>query len=362
MTRQARIKSVLRAIYHDVAHPAGFGGRQALFDAARDHVSDLTLEDVDEWLRGETVYTLHRHARHKFPRNKTISHSVGEWCQADLADMQSYATSNDGFKYLLTFIDVFSKRATAVPIKSKNMTHVSEALDSILADFHCHNLLTDRGLEFNNTRVKDVMSKYGTRLCFAHNEAIKAAVVERFNRTLKTRMHRYFTSKGTRRYIDVLESLLLAYNQSVHSSTGLKPVDVDSHSASDVFRKLYGAETHRQLLLKEPKDKALFRVGDLVRIRYVLTPMQKSYWPMFSDQVYTVSTVVPDFPYHMYRVENWKGETMNRKYYAHDLLRVSKDVKYRVEKVLKRRGNMSFVKWVGYPSEANSWVRGLVNV
>lgn len=352
----------MRSIYHDVRHPAGYSSQQKLLDAAREQIHDLTLEEVDEWLRGEPVYTLHRHARNRFERNKTISHGVGEWCQADLADMQSYASANDGFRYLLTFIDVFSKRATAKPIKSKNMRDVAEALECILDDFPCGSLLTDRGLEFNNSAVKAVTAKWGVQLCFAHNEAIKAAVVERFNRTLKTRMHRYLTAKGTRRYVDVLDSLLHAYNHSVHSSTGMRPVDVDSEAAPLVFEKMYGVSTHRELLLRGPTDTAVFSVGDMVRIRYILTPMQKSYLPMFSDQVYTVSAVVPDHPHHMYRVKNWKGETMDRKYYAHDLLRVSKNVKYRVEKVLKRRGNRSFVKWIGYPDEANSWARNLTDL
>lgn len=356
------VRTVLRSIYYDVKHPAGFSSKRKLFEAARLRVPGLTLAQVDEWLRGETVYTLHRPARHRFARNKTIAHSEGEWCQADLADMQAYAASNDGFRYLITFIDVFTKKAAAVPIKTKNMTDVSQGLETILKEFRCSSLLTDRGLEFNNAKVREVTERYGVRLCFAHNEAIKAAVVERFNRTLKGRMHKYFTSVGTRRYLDVLGSLLESYNHSVHSSTGMRPVDVDSESSKSVFKKLYGVSTHRKLLTRAPIDDAKFSVGDTVRLRYILTPMQKSYLPMFSDQVYTVSAVIPDHPYHMYRIRNWAGETMDRKYYAHDLHQVSASVRHRVEKVLKRRGNMSLVKWVGYPHEANSWVKRLSSV
>lgn len=351
------MNDVLRSIYYNVQHTAGFSSKRKLFEAARDRLPDLTLEQVEEWLRGETVYTLHRPARNRFARNMTIAHAEGEWCQADLADMQGYADANDGHRFLITFIDVFTKKATAVPIKSKNMNDVAAGLDSILSEFRCRNLLTDRGLEFNNAKVKELMDKYDIRLCFAHNEQIKAAVVERFNRTLKTRMHKYFTSKGTRRYVNVLDALISSYNRTVHSSTGMRPIDVDSSNTDVVFRRLYGASSQRALNLKKPVDVRNLKVGDNVRIRYILTPMQKSYFPMFSDQVYTISAVVPEYPFHMYRVKNWAGNVMNRKYYAHDLQLVSKDVRHRVERVLKRRGNRALVKWIGYPNEANSWIR-----
>jgi hypothetical protein len=58
------------------------------------------------------------------------------------------------------------------------------------------------------------------------NDDIKAACVERFNRTLKTRMFRYFTARHTNRWLDVLQSLIESYNKSIHRSIGMAPNDV----------------------------------------------------------------------------------------------------------------------------------------
>ena len=272
---------ILRSLYYDVRSPAGYSSVQKLYTAASEKMPSLTLKQVEEWLRGETAYTLHRQARRHFKRNPIVSHSIGEWCQADLVDMQSLASSNNGYKYLLTFIDVFSKRATAVPLKSKSMNAVAEALVKIFDEFVCFNLLTDRGKEFRNSAVHEVMENYGVQLRFSYNEAIKASVAERLNRSLKTRMHRYFTARGTRRYIDVLDSLLRSYNNSVHRSIGMKPVDVTSETSPQVFSKLYGVTNEREMLLKQPEKDPCFRIGDTVRMKYYLEPMEKSYFPLF---------------------------------------------------------------------------------
>lgn len=349
---------VLRSIFYDVRNPAGFSSINKLHAAASQVLPGISINDVNQWLRGETTYTLHRNSRRYFKRNPVISHCIGEWCQSDVVDVQAYAKYNEGNRYLLTFIDVFSKKATAKPMKTKAMNEVASCLDEILSEFICFNLLTDRGLEFKNRAVQKIMDKYGTRLRFSHNEAIKACVAERFNRTLRGKMHKYFTSKGTRKYIDILDDLIYSYNHSHHRSIKMRPVDVTAETSSDVFRNLYGVDNERSFLEQGPTDPARFKIGDVVRRRYYLPPLEHSYFPTFTDMTFTVSSVILDHPRHMYRLRDWEGSELPQKFYAEDLLRVSGDVKYRIEKVLKRRKDgQCFVKWTGYPSSANSWVR-----
>lgn len=352
---------VLRSIYYDVGHHAGLTSIQKLYAAACTKLPGLKKEQVEEWLRGEAVHTLHKQARRNFPRNPIIAHAIGEWCQSDLVDMQAYAKSNKGYRYLLTFIDVFSKKATAVPVKSKSMHDVSKALESVLSQFVCFNLLVDRGKEFKNSAVQALMDKYGIRLRFSHNTAIKASVAERFNRTLRSKMHKYFTYKGTRRYIDVLPLLLDSYNNSVHRSIGMRPIDVTPQTSATVFRNLYGVANERKMIIAGPQEKQKYKVGDIVRVRYHLGQMDKSYFPLFTDQTFTIDAVIRDYPRYTYRLKNWREKVLDRKFYDHDLERVTSNVNYRIEKVLKRRGGESFVKWIGYPHAANSWVRSVDN-
>ena len=94
----------------------------------------------------------------------------------------------------------------------------------------------------------------------------------------------------------------------------------------------------------------------MVRMRYHLAPMEKAYFPLFTDQVFTVTAVTKDHPRHMYRLKTWDDKILERKFYSEDLVRVADNVDYRIEKVLKRRGNAVLVKWTGYPHSANTWI------
>jgi len=94
---------------------------------------------------------------------------------------------------LLTCIDVFSKRAWAVPVRRKTGQNVAEAFKKILADGNCNMLQSDKGIEFLNSTFQSILRRRGIKFYTSENEDLKAAVVERFNRTLKTKMFRYFT-------------------------------------------------------------------------------------------------------------------------------------------------------------------------
>ena len=127
---------------------------------------------------------------------------------------------NDGYKYLLTGIDVFSKYAFAKPLKSKTGQEVASAFAEIFKLGRIPlKIQTDDGREFRNKNVQDLFKHFGIHWFSTKNEG-KAQTVERFNRTLKGRMYRYFSAKNTcgrsprrtkyaaRRWVDVLDKLV----------------------------------------------------------------------------------------------------------------------------------------------------------
>jgi len=98
----------------------------------------------------------------------------------------------------------------------KTGREVSRAFEKILTDGYKPNMVqSDKGTEFLNSTFKSMLKRHDIKIYTSENEDIKAAVVERFNRTLKTEMYRYFTARNTRRYIDVLPDLLHSYNHTV---------------------------------------------------------------------------------------------------------------------------------------------------
>ena len=179
-----------------------------------------SVREAKTFLAGRDAYTLHKPRRIRFPRRKTYSKGITDLFQIDLVDLSNLASFNDGMRYLLTCIDVFSKRAWAVPVRRKSARDVAEAFEKILAEGYRPNMVqSDKGTEFLNSIFQSMLRRHDIHFYTSENEDLKAAVVERFNRTLK-RMFRYFTHANTRRYVDALDDML--HSQIIRSIDRLK--------------------------------------------------------------------------------------------------------------------------------------------
>ncbi|XP_054163275.1 uncharacterized protein LOC128961092 [Oppia nitens] len=152
--------------------------------------------------------------------------------------------------------------------------------------------------------------------------------IERFNRTLKSRMFKYFTANGTRRYVDVLQKLVNAYNTSYHRS-----IDVAT--------------------------------GDLVRKVYEMSKFDKGYYPNWTDQVFTVVKTIKGDNQYVFRLSDGQGNIIEQRFYPQEIQKIKENL-YRIERVIRsrvRRGRRQyFVKWLNYPEEYNSWIDSIQDV
>ena len=121
---------------------------------------------------------------------------------ADLADMTAFKDYNDGYTFLLLVIDIFSKYGYLVPLKNKKGETVANALKTIFKERKLEKLWTDKGREFYNKDVKELIELYSTE-----NEE-KSSIVERWIRTIKEKMWKYFTDNNTYNYMNVLPELV----------------------------------------------------------------------------------------------------------------------------------------------------------
>ena len=133
--------------------------------------------------------------------------------------MQPCSRSNSGYKYPLTVIDVFSNYGWIVPLKTKTGKEVAMAFQKLFTSTNASasHLWTDKGTEFYNQQVKRVMTANNIALYSTEN------VVERWYRTLKNIMWKYFTANNAQKYIDVLSGMVEKYNNTYHRSIKLKP-------------------------------------------------------------------------------------------------------------------------------------------
>jgi len=95
--------------------------------------------------------------------------------------MSSLAAFNDGARYLLTCVDVFSKRAWAawaVPVRTKSGRDVANAFEKILIDGTPNMVQSDKGIEFLNSTFQSMLKRRGIKFYTSENEDLKASVVE----------------------------------------------------------------------------------------------------------------------------------------------------------------------------------------
>ena len=157
-------------------------------------------------------------------------------------------------------IDVFSKYGWAAPLKYKRGSEVANALRKIFKKNKCKKLWVDSGTEFYNKDVYKLLKENDIEIYSTNNDE-KCSVIERWNRTIKTQLWRYFSANGTQKYIDILQPLIDKYNATKHRSIGMTPTDARKPSNhQQVFKKLYLKKVQTRLV--KPK----YEVGDKVRI------------------------------------------------------------------------------------------------
>ena len=123
---------------------------------------------------------------------------------------------------------------------------MTKAVDLLLENFkrrfgmYPNVIQFDEGKEFYNVGVRNLLENHD--VCYFSTQSDKkAAIVERFNRTLKTMMWKYFYSKGTYDWVGALDELTENYNKTKHGSILMKPKDVNNTNGNLVWVTLYGS-------------------------------------------------------------------------------------------------------------------------
>ena len=345
-----RIDNMIHAAFTTPKAPGSFGGVRKL-----QRVTGESKKKVVKYLSGQDAYTLHKPRMIHFLRRKTYSKGIADLYQADLVDLSNISHHNDGYRYLLTCIDVFSKKAWAVPLRTKSSRDVANAFENILFERRCTLLQTDKGTEFLSATFQNMLKRHNVTFYTSQNDDIKAAVVERFNRTLKTKMYKFFTFKSTRRYLDDLQNLIDSYNSTKHRAIGMAPNDVNETTEELVRSRLYPIKN------RKTSTRWRYNVGDAVRISRRKGTFDKSYEGNWSREIFKIDSRLPTVPV-TYTLTDLMGESIKGRFYQPEIQKIThrQDEQFAIDKIIKtrRRGGkvQYFVSWVGYPAKFNSWI------
>jgi len=301
-------------------------------------------------IKSHIVSELHAPARRFFKRRKVVLKCIDDLWQADLVDLQVYKKFNKGYRYLLIIIDCFSKFAWAEPLKTKTGVEVTEAVNKIINAYPKRKpnfLQTDLGKEFYNHNWRNLMERENIHH-YSTYSTMKACIAERFIRTLKCLIFREFNLRGNYKWIEFYQKILYNYNNKVHSTIKMKPREV---KGKEVEKKLLGSVYRIKKTILLPK----FKLGDYVRVSKQRSVFSKSYLASWTTEMFTVYKIRMSDPI-VYYLKDSQGKLVKGCFYKEELQKVKYPDHYLVEKVIKKKGNRCYVKWLGFDDSFNSWI------
>lgn len=321
MTTRTKINALRRAFY-DTASPLAYRGARRLKQYAKRKGIDPST--VDEWLRQQPAHVLHKQPVRRFQRSKIFAPYPHALWEADLTYVDRLSAANDGYRYLLAVIDVFSKVAAVEPLRIRTAEATAEAFKRIVRTIGVtpKQLRTDNGREFTGVDFQRLMRSMDIHHYTSNEDDIKAGVVERFHRTFKLLIYKHLTANKTNRYIGELQNLVKSYNSAVHRTIGMAPNEVTTKNQHVVFERIYGAE-RRSTAARAPR----FQVGDAVLITVPWTKFRRGYSEMWNREIFRVVDIKRHFPYR-YVIADVNGDHIKGSFYENELQLVDETISF----------------------------------
>lgn len=356
--------SNLKKLYYNPGDPAGFSSIAKL----KAKIPASKREGVLPWLRSQATYTTFHPRRRNFPVNFYLATKADHCWELDLAIMDMFASENDGYKNLLFVIDIFDKFLWVEPMKSKSAEETLRAFKVILKRAGGRKpryTRSDSGGEFENHLLKRYLKSIGVTWQLAGNWA-KAGQVENSIKIIKNKLWKIFYFQGSHRYVDVLQQVVSAYNNSKHSRMGFAPADVTDEDTFKIWSRHYKAN------VAGPPPTPRYRVGDYVRplIKRKGALDDRGYKQGFKDEIFRIYRIQTKhqtgyLAQPLFHLKDLANDEILGGWVAHELTPVNYDPKnemYRINEILETRINKStrrkeyLVSFIGYPKSFNDWV------
>jgi hypothetical protein len=355
----------LQELYYDPKHSASFGGKEKLFQAAKQEGRhDVTRARIKKFLREQETYSLHHSVNRQFKRNKVMTTGIDDQWEMDLMDMVSYARENNNVHYVLLVIDVFSKYIWLRPLQNKSGPVVKQAIEAVLnGPRKPSRVRTDKGQEFWAKVVQQYFKSEGITHFTSQNE-LKANIAERAIKTVKAKIQRYMTYNQTFKYINHLQDFATSYNKSIHGSIKMAPNDVSEDDEVTIWKRLHWPTSTE--LVKRPHFK--YNVGDNVRLTYLRHAFHREYDQNWTGEVFKITRRYIRGGLPIYTIKDFNEKDIEGTFYQNELQKVfiKGDQLWKIDKILKQRKRKGkteyFVKWLYWPKTFNSWVDNVVDI
>jgi len=323
MSLKKTVDKELKYLYYDKTSPVAFTGKNAVIPVLFENLKNknvqfknkkIVLALIDDWFSQNRAHAVHKTQKKKFKRSNVIVKGIMSQLQMDLVDMQSFVKENKGYRYILTLIDVFSKKAWAFPIKDKGGQEVRRTLEKFFKSLEKlpEKIQSDKGQEFRNKLVQALFDKNNIEHFSTENQETKAQVVERFQGTLQKALYKMFSVHGNHNWIEHLDAVMNGYNSRYHSSIGMKPNQVTPENEINVVTWMN---------CKNPptaRVKKHFKKGQIVLIAKASRTFTKGYKAQWTEELFKIHRIKNTTPV-TYIVKDMDGDIIEGSFYGEEL-------------------------------------------
>ena len=208
--------------------------------------------------------------------------------------------------------------------------------------------------------MKKLLKSKGITLYSVSSREIKAAIAERFIRTLKGKLFRYMTHQNTKKYVNILSDVVNSYNLTHHRGLGGDHTPSEIHQLTDPneiqvqFKRMYKMprSSYKSVISNLP-------VGEYVRLSQVKPTFKKGYTIQNTLEIFRIVRIDTTQSPTIYFLEDLQGEPLKGAFYREELIPTTPPTTYEID-IIKSKivsGRKKYlVKWRGYPDKFNSWI------
>ena len=223
-----------------------------------------------------------------YETNKITYNHIDEIWSIDLADFSDYKISNNkGYRYIFIIIDNFSKFFWAIPLKNKYSQTITNEFSNILTTSKRkpNKLESDRGSEFYNSVFQNFLKSKNIHHYSRYTDK-GPSIAERVIRTVRNLLKKPVFEKGRADWISELPSVIKKYNNTIHNSIKMTPVQASKKSNQKLV--------YNNLKDDREKQKPKYKLGQLVRTADIKRVFSKGDSTNWSYKLYTITEVIHD--------------------------------------------------------------------
>ena len=211
-------------------------GSNELYKKAKEVHPKITMKFVKEWLSNQQSAQMNNKPVKKNELKPIYAEQPYSF-QIDLTFFPRYKKQNSEYYVLFTAININTRFGYAYYAKDKEMTTILKFIKDMEKKTEINVIETDKGSEFNNSEFKKFCEENNIILDLIKSDSNKLGIINRWHRTIKEKLVKYFDSFDTVRWIDIIDKIVYKYNHTKNRGIGYKPIEVNDFIENMIRQK-----------------------------------------------------------------------------------------------------------------------------